>query len=524
LSVFLAVIFSVLGLAASVYVKQIVDVVLEQKNEMLLLNLSLIMVSILVLQFTTGFIKHLLVLKTAQSIDSKMILGYYDHLIHLPQTFFDGMQTGEMVSRINDAVRINVFINEVAINMIVDSLIVMFSVMLMFYYSWKLALIALVMIPLFGFLYFISDRINKAWQRKIMQSFAVLESQLVESLNAVNTIKKLSLEKHALGQLKEKFNHLLRITRKLSIKQLYIQHSTDFITRLFTIITLWAGCYLVFHEEVSKGELLSFYALIGYFAGPVLYLVSSNRHIRDASIAADRLFEILDLETEQTASEENIPFTPGDIAFINVCFAYGHGERILNGLNLDIPFGKITGIRGASGSGKSTIMALLLKLYEPGEGRIMINGNDLAAMNCKSVRDLISVVPQHTDLFSASVKDNIVMEMKFEQEKLFDISSRLAITDFVLNMPDGWESQINHGNLSGGQKQKISVARALYRNAPILILDEPTSSLDRESENAIMQTIEWYNSKGNTVIIIAHHESSLKICDNIVNLKNGQIA
>jgi ABC-type bacteriocin transporter len=521
-----AIAFSLLGLATSLYVKEIVDVVLEGKNIPILITISILMVGILILQYFAGLAKSFLVLRTSQTIDKKLILGYYNHLLHLPQNFFDSMRVGEMVSRINDAVRINIFINEVAVSMIVNFLIVIFSLLVMFLFNWKLSLIMLIIIPLFGFLYYMNDRVSKLWQRKIMESGAELETQLVQSLNAAGTIKKLRLEKFMIDKISHKFFNLLNNTRIFSVKQIYVHSTADLLTRLLAVIVLWAGCYYVFMGELTNGELLSFYALVGYFTGPVLYLLSSGKHIRDATIAAERLFEIMELETEKQCADEKESFIrKGSIFFKNISFRYGNGTAVLKDFNLKIAEGTITGIKGASGSGKSTIAALLLKVYEPANGQINIGDADITTIGIDLLRKGIAIVPQHTDLFNGSILENIILDQPYDLEKLMEISAKLGMTDFINDLPYKWDTIINEqgANLSGGQKQRISVARALYRNAGILILDEPTASLDEESENRIMQTIDWYNSKGNTVIIIAHHDTSLKICDNIVVLNNGRI-
>lgn len=518
--------FSLLGLATSLYVKDIVDVVLERKNATILFNLSLLMVGVLILQYFAGLVKSFLVLKTSQTIDKKLILGYYNHLLHLPQNFFDSMRVGEMVSRINDAVRINIFINDVAVNMLVNFLIVVFSLLFMFMYNWKLSLILLLIIPLFAILYFLNDRISRIWQRRIMESGAELEALLVQSLNASGTIKKLQLENYMFEKISYKFFNLLNHTRNLSSRQIHINSSADLFTRLFTVIVLWAGCYFVFNEELSKGELLSFYALAGYFSTPVLFLLGSAKHIRDTMIAAERLFEIMELETEKHFSNQQLfSVEKGDIIFNNISFSYSNGITVLKDFNLVIPYGTKTGIKGQSGSGKSTLAALLLKLYEPVRGQIFINGTDIANISNSTLRKTITIVPQHTDIFNGTIRENVILDQAFHPEILMEIAERLGMMEFINNLPHGWDSIVSEqgANLSGGQKQRISVARSLYRNPGILILDEPTASLDAESENKIMQTIEWYASKGNTVIIIAHDDTSLKICDNIVVLENGRI-
>ena len=195
----------------------------------------------------------------------------------MPQRFFDTMRVGEIISRVNDAVKIRDFINNIALSIVVNILIVIFSLILMFFYYWKLALIMLTIIPIYLLLYQISNSLNKKWQRKLMEESAELETQLVESLNAVGTIKRFGLSDYANEKTENRFFQLLNSVYKSSIYSLYIGTTAEFFTRLFTIGLLWAGSYFVINRELSPGELLSFYALIGYFTGPASSLIGANK-------------------------------------------------------------------------------------------------------------------------------------------------------------------------------------------------------------------------------------------------------
>jgi len=279
------------------------------------------------------------------------------------------MRVGEIISRVNDAVKIRVFINDVALNLVVDVFIVLFSFGLMFTYDWKLALIMLSIIPLYSITYFIANRFNRKNQRKLMENSADLETQLVESLNNVATIKRFGIEEYANLKTENRFVGLLRTIFFTAKGGLYIGNASSLITSVFTIILLWVGSGFVLDSQLTPGELLSFYALIGYFTGPAAGLIGMNKTLQDALIAADRLFEIMDLERE--ATENKVLLTPeivrdaepGDIRFKEVSFRYGARVTVFDKLNLTIPKGKITAVVGESGSGKSTLLSLLQNLY-----------------------------------------------------------------------------------------------------------------------------------------------------------------
>jgi ATP-binding cassette subfamily B protein len=523
-----AVVYTILGLSTSIYMQKLIDFVLPDGNIRLLNLLSIGMIVILIFQVFIGTFKTILGLQTGQQIDARLILGYYKHLLKLPQRFFDTMRVGEITSRINDAVKIRMFINDVALNMIVNVLIVGFSIALMFLYYWKLAVIMLCIVPIYLTIYWISNTVNKKWLRTLMENSAELETQLVESISTAGTIKRFGIEEYANTKTENKFYTLLNTIYKSGIKGLYLGTTADFATRLFTIIILWAGAYFVINRELTPGELLSFYALIGYFTGPASSLIGANKSIQDALIAADRLFEIIDLEIE-SSDLNKVELTPeliDDIHFDNVHFRYGTRAMVFEGLNLTIKRGSSTGIIGESGSGKSTLLSLLQNLYPLKEGNITIGGLDLQHISNKSLRKVVSVVPQQIDLFAGTVIENIAIgDYEPDMQAVLELSKMLGISDFIELLPSGYNSLLGEQgvNLSGGQRQRIAIARALYRNPEILILDEATSNLDQLSESKVQATLEWFKSKGKTIIIIAHRLNTIKNCDEILVLKEGKL-
>lgn len=523
-----AVIYTLLGLSTAIYVQKIVDFVLIEGNMRLLNLMSIGMIALLVFQVIINYFKSLIGLRTGQMIDARLILGYYKHLLQLPQRFFDTMRVGEIISRVNDAVKIRLFINDIALSMVVNVMIIGFSIAIMFLYYWKLALIALCIIPIYVIIYWVSNRINKKWQRKLMENSAELETQLVESINAAGTIKRFGLEDYASLKTENSFIELLKSIYESSIIGLQLNNSSDFFTRLFTIVILWTGGYFVVQRELSPGELLSFYALIGYLTGPAASLIGANKNIQDALIAADRLFEIIDLEIEVT-DKNKIELTSemiGDIQFNNVNFRYGTRTVVFEKLNLIIRKNYSTAVVGESGSGKSTLLSLMQNLYPLKEGNITINGLDIKYISNNSLRKIIGVVPQQIDLFAGTIIENIAIgDYEPDIQKILGLCSLLGINEFIEKLPENYYSIVNEqgANFSGGQKQRIAIARALYRNPEILILDEATSSLDPTSEQKVQAALNWFKQQGKTIIIIAHRLSTIKHCDEILVLQNGQL-
>jgi ATP-binding cassette subfamily B protein len=522
-----AIVFTVLGLAMSIYIQKITDYVLVEGNKKLLNLLSISMIGIILLQAYIGSKKSIFVMKTGQLIDAKLILGYYKHLLHLPQRFFDTMQIGEITSRINDAVKIRSFINEVAIDMIVNVFIVIFSFTLMFTYYWKLALVILLVIPFYGLIYFLLNKFNKIVERKIMENAAELETQLVESVTHIRTVKEFGIEEFSNLKTENRFVKLLFTTYKSGMNSVFAGTSTQFLASIFTVVLMWIGSGYVIDRDITPGELFSFYALIGYFTSPVASLIGMNKTAQNALIAADRLFEIMDLEREETENKidlqkENL----GDIVFENVSFRYGSRTEVFKDFNAVFKKNETTAIVGESGSGKTTLISLLQNLYPIKEGKIYIGDYDLQFIHYQSLRNCVGVIPQQLNLFSGNIIENIALGDSFPNIQLvLDLSKQLGITEFVEKLPNGFETQIgeNGAMLSGGQKQRIAIARALYKNPEILLMDEATSSLDTYSEAIVKNAINDFKATGKTVIIIAHRLSTIANADQILVMENGTI-
>lgn len=526
-ALFGALIYTVIGLSTSIYVQKIIDYVLVDGNRNLLNIMSVAMIALLVIQIFIGASKSVFTLRTGQLIDAQLILGYYKHLLKLPQQFFDTMRVGEIISRINDAVKIRAFINDVTINLAVNVFILILAFALMFTYYWKLALVILLIVPFYSVIYFITNRLNKKVERKLMENAAELESQLVESLNSVHTIKSFGLESFTNLKTEVRFITLLKTIYKSGANSIFTGNSSEFFSRLFTIILLWVGAGFVLDNQITPGELLSFYALIAYFTGPVSSLIGMNKTIQNAVIAADRLFEIMDLEREK--DENKVKMSPnliGDIQFKNVNFRYGSRVTVFRNLNLTLSKGKVTAIVGESGSGKSTLMAILQNLYPLESGSVSIGDNDLKYIENESLRILIGVVPQKIDLFAGNVIDNIAVgDFQPDMQKIIGICSSLGIMEFIEKLPNNFNTYLgeNGATLSGGQKQRIAIARALYKDPEILILDEATSSLDSASEQYVQRMVDILKSKEKTIIIIAHRLSTVYAADKIVVLDKGEV-
>ncbi|ULQ50642.1 peptidase domain-containing ABC transporter [Flavihumibacter fluvii] len=524
-----AVVSTILGLSTAFYLQKLVDDVFEYNNPDLLHILGGCMVLIMLVQILIGIIRNIICCRTGQIIDARLISGYYRHLFNLPQRFFDTMRVGEIVSRINDAVKIRLFINDIAMGIMLNMLIVTLSVVLLCFYYWKLAFLVLAIFPVYGILHIITTNINRKWQRKLMVKSADLEANLIESLQAAATVKRLGLEQYVVEKIEISFFNLMNSAYRAGIYNLYVATSADLINRLLTISVLWVGGWLVIQHQLTPGELLSFYSLIGYFTGPVAALITSGKGVQDALIAADRLFEIADLELECSDSQPTIiPAREhmSDIFFSAVSFRYGTRAIVLNNLSLCFRRGEITAVVGESGSGKSTIIHLLLNLYQVQEGQVRIGQIPIEHFTKKNLRALIGVVPQQVELFSGTIAENIsVGDPSPDLDRIIRLCQSVGADDFIKHLPDGYFCKVGEKgtSLSGGQQQRLAIARALYKDPEVFIMDEATAHLDTIGERKIQELIHQLKVSGKTIILVAHRLSTIIAADAIHVLEKGKL-
>lgn len=527
-ALFGALVYSILGLSTAIYVGKITDYVLVDQNLNLLHLMGIIMIAVLLLRTFIGAMKSILALKTGQRIDAALILGYYKHLLTLPQQFFDTMRVGEIISRVNDAVKIRSFINNVSLDLAVNVMILFFTSCLMFVYSWKLAVVTLLSAPLFLLVFWGFNRLNRKYQRRIMESAADLESQLVESINSISTIKRFGIEEYANLKTETRFVHLLKNTFRSIYGSIMAQGGIQFISTGVTIAVLWTGSVLVIDQELTPGALMLFYSLVGYVLSPISSLITSNQTIQDALIAADRLFQIMDLERESDNSQK-ITLTPemiGNISFENVAFRYGSRKKVFESLNLKIEKGKTTAVIGESGSGKTTLISLMQHIYPIQDGQIRIGEFDIAQITNESLRRIVGTVPQQIELFAGSIAENIALgDLYPDMERIIDLAEQLGLKEFIEKLPQNYMTYIGeHGaSLSGGERQRLAIARVLYKEPEILIFDEATSSLDSVSEKFVKQTLKSLATRGKTIIVIAHRLSTVRDADVIVVLDEGRV-
>jgi len=467
--------------------------------------------------------------KVAQYVANDLRKKMYHHLQHLSLSYYDSHQTGKLLSTITaDVSTVQDFASATLLNILVDALTIVGMVGIMFYLDPDFTLVALAVAP---FLLFFVAKFKKSMKkatrevRKDQSNMFVVLQKGLESIRAVNAFGRQDFEEERLKKISdETVNAALKAKRVKSV----ISPVVAITVAACTAFVLWRGAHLVMNGLMTVGGLTVFLWYMGRFFSPVQDLAKMTSTIAQTSVALERIQAIL--ETNAITPEKLNAICPkqfrGEIVFENVCFAYNAESPVIKDFNLKINCGQRIGICGPTGSGKSTIVGLIARFYDPTSGHIFIDGKDITDFTLDGLRNQLGFVMQDTILFYGSVFENIAYGKPDATAKEIIEAAKLANADeFISKMPHGYDTLVGERGvtLSGGQRQRIGIARALVRNAPILILDEPTSSLDSESEKVVMNAMENLMI-GRTVIIIAHRLATIQDADQIVVLNCGVIA
>ncbi|MBS2099756.1 peptidase domain-containing ABC transporter [Carboxylicivirga linearis] len=524
-----ALAFSTLGISTAIYIQKLTDFVLVGHNINLLNLMGILMILVIIFQLLLGMLQSWFVLQVGQNIDSTLITGYFQHLLKLPQRFFDSMRVGELISRVNDAIKIRNFINQVAVEATVDLLIILVAFLVMAIINWKLSLLTLTVTPIYVLVFLLTNKANRKIERDKMKKTAKLEVQLVESLKAAKTIKQMGAEDYFIAKTETRLMEVLEEVYRSGKVDILSSYNLLSINRLITIAILWIGALSVINQQLTPGQLMSFFAITSFFTGPVSRLLGMNKTIQGAVIATDRLFEILDLkrETDDRNSYNKLEeLIIGDIKFKDVEFQYTLEQELFKNLSFTINKGCITALVGDSGSGKSTIGYLLQGLYPISSGAISIGHADINNVEHTQLRKAVGVVPQNIELFAGNLIENIALgDYSPDMNRIYEIIDLLNLHDIIDNLPEGLNTWLgeNANQLSGGQRQRLAIARMLYLNPEIYVFDEATSFLDDRTETGIKNLILDLKKKGKTIIMVAHRMSTINIAEQILVFEKGKV-
>lgn len=523
----LSMILTSIGIITSFYYQVLMDNIVPSLSIEMLNYVSAITLSLFLVQICLNFFRGLLIVKLEQNIDIPIMLGYYNHALILPMKFYSMRDTGEIISRFNDASSIRDIVSEASLTIMMDTIMAVVGAVVLFNSNRLLFLISVVMLILYGIIVFVYNKPIKKINRKIMEMNSKVTSQFVETINGIETIKAFNQEDNEKEKTDKLYRKFLKRVFNGGVLSLSQQTVTMFVAVVGELVILWIGATYVIKGELTIGELITFNALLGYFIEPIKNLINLQPSIQTAVVAADRLGEILDITPEYNYEHEqlNDKIRFDKISISNLDFRYGTRELVLKDINLEICRGEKIAFVGESGSGKTTLANLLVRLYEQEKGSIKLDSIDIREFSIKQIRDNISYISQNTFLFSGTIRENLLFgNSDVSDDDISQVCKICELEEYINSLPLKFNTRIeeNGKNLSGGQKQRLAIARALLKKPEILIMDEATSNLDYITERSIEKTINNF-SKNMTTIIIAHRLSTIKDCDKIFVLRNAQI-
>ena len=523
-----SLVYTALGILGAFYFQALVDDVLPDGLSKTLTTLSVGVILLNIFKVLLDAFRSHLLLYLSQKLDIALLLGYYRHVLELPMSFFGTRKVGEIVSRFNDAGKVRDAISGATLTIMIDTLMATAGAIILYMQNEKMFGITLIIVALYMIIVVAFHKGYEKLNRKQMEDNAQLTSYLVESLNGIQTVKAYNAERKANRETEIKFIKLLKSIFKLSWVSNIQSSLKVFVELVGGVIILWVGGVSVINGEMTMGALITFNSLLAYFLEPVKNLINLQPQMQTAVVAADRLGEILDLEAEKTKNEYkklNPESLSGDIELKNVDFRYGTRKLVLENINIKIKKGQKVAFVGESGSGKTTLSKLVLHLYAPEKGEILINDNNIEDIQIERLREKIAYIPQETFLFSGSILENLSLGMdNATMDDVIEASKMAQAHDFINSLPLRYETRLeeNGANLSGGQRQRLAIARAMLKKPDILILDEATSNLDSITERALDKTIHEF-AKDMTTIFIAHRLSTIKNCDRIFVMEQGKI-
>jgi len=454
----------------------------------------------------------------------------YRHLAHLPLGYFTQMKAGQILSRvINDTFEARLILTQIVTQGLQSASLVIVYIAILFSISWKLALIALIILPLLGVsLQPMLKRLRKGNLRR-GNVHGEMTSVLQETISGIRLVKASGTESYEEARFADGSNKYARSSLKMTRLALVAPPVTEVIGTLIAVLVLWIGALQVLQSGTMTGAtLLAFLTLVLRLLQPLKQLSQMRTTAQSSLASAERLFQILDSPAEfqrDSGTRDKATFER-ELRFENVTFAYEEDAPVLSGIDLVARKGEVVALVGPSGSGKSTLVDLIPRFYEPGEGLILLDGVDTREIKLPTLRSLTGIVSQETVLFHDSVRNNIAYGApgRYTQEQIEAAARAANAHEFITELPDGYDTMLGERGtrLSGGQRQRLAIARALLSDPPILILDEATSALDTESERLVQEAVDRL-LQGRTVFVIAHRLSTVTHADQIVVLDRGEI-
>ena len=525
-SIAIGLVIAILGMVMAVFSQKLVDDVLPSHNTTKLVAGIILVLILLLTRVVIAALRSQLLITQSRNFNIRIIRFFFGKLLQLPKAFFDTRKTGDMVARLNDTRRIQSVIGTLVGDTIINVLVLVASLVFLFLYSWKVALVSLFCMPVFYWIISRSNRKIISQQREVMSSYAMSESGFINTISGIADIKSFSKQESFL-----KLNEFLYSTfqgKVYSLGQTQIGIGVwAGISSTVIQVGLIALCStFVFADTMTIGELMAVIGITGTLFPAVASLALVMIPINEAKVAFDRMFEIVDAKEEGDGVTDAVSVPAQVLVVKNLAFRFIGRKRLFSDISLRFETGTITSIVGESGCGKSTLCQVLQRFYSPEEGEILLDGKPISNIPLEQWRSMVAYVPQQTYLYNGTVLENICFgTISKDLNEVVCFCQRYGFDTFLSELPNGLGTLVGEEgiNLSGGQAQLVSFARALYRPSKILILDEMTAAMDRRTEKHISKLLSELR-RDHIIIFVTHRlETARLLSDRIVVMENGTI-
>lgn len=517
---------TIINITGSYYLQSIIDTYVpdQMKNTLGIISVGLLIVYILQQILSYGQEYLLIVLGQRLSID--VILSYIKHVFQLPMNFFATRRTGEIISRFNDANNIIDALASTILSIFLDVSIVLIISVVLFFQSSTLFFISLLALPIYTAIIFAFMKPFEKMNNETMEANATLSSSIIEDINGIETIKSLTSEHTSYQKVDREFVTYLKKSFRYAKAESIQKALKKLAQLLLNVFVLWVGARLVMDNQLSMGQLITYNTLLIYFTNPLENIINLQTKLQTAHVANNRLNEVylVHSEFEEEKPIKELSQTPSTITFENVSYKYGYGRDILSEINLEIPAYSKVAIVGISGSGKTTLAKMMVNFYEANTGEVRLNSTNMNQIDKTALRRHVNYLPQQPYVFNGTILENLLLGAKegTTQEDILRAVEIAEIRADIENMPLNYQTELTSdgAGISGGQKQRIALARALLTDAPVLILDEATSSLDILTEKKIIDNLMKLNK---TIIFIAHRLTIAEKAEKVIVLDQGKL-
>ena len=517
------------ALANPLVTQLIIDKVLVQNSVGTLNVLGILLVGVAIFEALLTSFRTYLFVDTTNRIDMALGAEVIDHLLRLPLRYFEKRPVGELSTRVNELENIRQFLTGTALTVVLDAVFSVVYIVVMVLYSWLLTIVALATVPLFALMTLLVSPVIRRQTRAKAERNAQTQSYLVEVVSGIQTVKAQNIELKSRWQWQERYARFVSAGFNAVVTSTTAGAMSGFLNKLSSLLLLWVGAYLVLQGTLTLGELIAFRIIAGYTTSPLLRLIQLWQNFQETALSLERLADILDHPQEVSPEDRsNIPLPPidGAVRYEDVSFCFKeNGPLQLQNVHLDIAPGTFVGIVGQSGSGKSTLMKLLMRLYAPKSGQILLDSYDVSKVELYSLRQQIGMVLQDSLLFDGTVQENIALTRPdATAEEIVEAAKVAYAHEFIMQLDQGYNTRVGErgASLSGGQRQRIAIARTVLQDPQLLILDEATSALDYLAEHQVSENLSRV-FKDRTVFFITHRLKSLQNADTIIMMDQGKV-